>query len=179
MSAWLDVATITRISKHKGGSVAKAAAGLPFLLQPGAAVRFAPPVLDAPRGAQVAAVSGLAGDTATVRFDLPGGAVPDALVGCHCLMEADAARAIAEELGEGSLFTAAVAGFIGWALEDADGSAVGTVADCVEHPTQLTLTVELPDGEERLVPLVDELLVSLDEAARVIRMELPGGILEA
>lgn len=175
MSAWLDIATITKTSKSKGGFAAKAAAGLPFLLQPGARVHLVPPVLDAPRVVDVVALSGLQGDAATVRFDVEAG---EELVGCHCLVDADDARALAASLGEELGFAAGSSGFAGWTLCDADGVRVGTVVDCVEHPAQLTLTVQLPDGSQRLVPLVDELLIALDEQERCLRVALPTGILE-
>lgn len=175
MSAWLDIATITKTSKSKGGFAAKAAAGLPFLLQPGARVHLVPPVLDAPRVVDVVALSGLQGDVATVRFDAEAG---EELVGCHCLMDADDARALAASLGEELGFAAGSSGFAGWTLCDAGGAHVGTVVDCVEHPAQLTLTVQLPDGAQHLVPLVDELLIALDEQERCLRVALPAGILE-
>lgn len=175
MSAWLDIATITKTSKSKGGFAVKAAAGLPFLLQPGVRVHLVPPVLDAPREVEVIAVSGQQRDGATVRFDAVAG---EELVGCHCLMDADDARALAASLGEELGFTAGSSGFAGWTLCDADGACVGTVVDCVEHPAQLTLTVQRADGSQRLVPLVDELLIALDEQERCLHVTLPMGILE-
>ena len=55
MRAWTDVAVLARTKNLQGGFVAQSAAGLPFLLSEGLEAAFVPPVLDAPRRAQVTA----------------------------------------------------------------------------------------------------------------------------
>ncbi|WP_165059979.1 hypothetical protein [Adlercreutzia sp. ZJ154] len=178
MSEWLDIATIVKLKKSKGGFVVKAATGLPFLLQPDMRIHFVPPQIDAPRNAKVREVSGLDTDCATVHFDLPNDSNLDALVGCHCLVSLQVAKNTAESLNEELGMALMYDGFSGWSLEDELGNVVGTICDCVEHPTQLTLTLKLSSGEEKLIPLVDELLISIDDANKRIKMNLPAGILE-
>ena len=68
-------------------------------------------------------------------------------------------------------------GFRGWTICDERSGRTGQVVDLVEHPTQLTLTVDTTSGH-KLVPLVDDLIVAVDEDARTIVMSLPAGLLE-
>lgn len=153
-----------------------AAAGLPFLLHEGMQVHFVPPVTDAPRTAEVQSVSLQGQSSAVVAFSGIGDAsTADMVVGCHCLVAKDAVdpETLAEAL-DGS-----EASLEGWAFEDVASGKSGLVLDAQRMPSQVLLTVSV-DGEcgERLVPLVDDLIVSRDGDAMRLVLELPTGIFD-
>ena len=64
-------------------------------------------------------------------------------------------------------------------VHDARAGFVGVVESVVENPGQFLLSVAPADGGRRvLVPLVDALVVGLDEDARRIDVDLPDGLLD-
>ena len=172
MRAWTDVAVLARTKNLQGGFVAQSAAGLPFLLSEGLEAAFVPPVLDAPRRAQVTAVAPVDDRTAIVTFDAVEGIdMAEALVGCHCLVRRAA-------LPEGALEAHAGA-WDGWEVHDARTGLVGTVAGIQELPGQdLLEVVPAAGGRTVLVPLVDAFVSGIDEDARRIDVDLPDGLLD-
>lgn len=176
MSPWLDIATLEKMKHADGRFVAVAATGLPFLLQAGMAVHLVPPQLDVPRALTVASVEGARGASAVIGFaESLKSDQAQALVGCHCVV---ARAAVADALGDDRVAQSALHdGFRGWTICDERSGRIGQVVDLVEHPTQLTLTVDTTSGH-KLVPLVDDLIVAVDEDARTIVMSLPAGLLE-
>ena len=64
-------------------------------------------------------------------------------------------------------------------MHDARAGFVGVVESVVENPGQFLLSVAPADGGGPvLVPLVDALVVGLDEDARRIDVDLPDGLLD-
>lgn len=171
MRAWADVAVLAKTKNLQGGFVARAAAGLPFLLHEGLEVAFVPPALDAPRRARVASVQ-QSGDGFLVFFDgIDGIDVAERLAGCHCLVRTD-------DVPEGSL-AAADDGVLGWEVFDAAAGCLGTVVEVVENPGQSLLSIERAgDARPLLVPAVDAFVVGLDERARRIDVDVPAGLLD-
>lgn len=168
---WANVATISKAKTNKGGLVVRAAAGLPFLLEEGMEVVFVPPVLRAPRSARVVEVDEMGPDRFLVSFD----AVTDrnaaeALEGHGCLV-----RKV--DLPEG-YDRAQTLDIVGFTLVDAASGVVGVVSALEPNPGNPLLAVTRPEGEEVLVPLVEELLECIDEEAREISMRLPDGLLD-
>lgn len=66
---------------------------------------------------------------------------------------------------------------IGWTLADGDGNAVGTISDYEDIPGNTCLYVNTPDGRTVLVPLHEDLVAGMDEKARILRMNLPDGLI--
>ncbi len=66
---------------------------------------------------------------------------------------------------------------IGWTLADRDGNAVGTISDYEDIPGNTCLYVNTPDGRTVLVPLHEDLVAGMDEKARILRMNLPDGLI--
>ena len=66
----------------------------------------------------------------------------------------------------------------GFALEDGNGVHIGEIAAVLEAGTQDLLQVNHETGKEVLVPLIDELLVKVDKAAKKLVMNLPEGLLD-
>lgn len=140
-------------------------------------VHFVPPVIDAPREAKAAAVLMQGDDSAVVRFvGVDGVDVAEMLVGCHCLVARDAIDEALLDQWE----AAAMPAFEGWSFVDEASGRTGSITGVDEMPGQVMLGIVV-DGDEglaRMVPLVDDFIVSQDEEAKLLTLLLPGGILD-
>ena len=176
MHAYIDSARILGSKNLDGRLTVASAPGLPFLLEEGMTVHFVPPVIDAPRQAVVAAVAMQGDASATVRFEgIDDVDVAEMLVGCHCLVARDA---VGEELLE-QLQSEAVPAFEDWTFVDEASGRMGTIEGVDEMPGQVMLSLRVDgEGTTRMVPLVDDFIVSRDEERKVLALSLPGGILE-
>ena len=67
---------------------------------------------------------------------------------------------------------------VGLAVQLADGSPIGEVAQMLHLPGQDVLAVDRPDGREVLIPFVAELVPEVDLAGRRIVVAPPDGLLE-
>ena len=173
MRGWVDIAYLAKPKNLNGGLVARGAAGLPFVLYPGLVLAVVPPVVDAPRTLAVKSAEDRADNEALVFFEeVPDLTTAELLGGCHLLAREDdidlAALEDAQELPS----------WEGWTVHDGATGLVGTVESVDERATQPLITVRRPDGEEALIPLVDEFIVDVDEAARRIDVTLPQGLLD-
>lgn len=170
MRAWVNVAHLTKTKGLDGRFVARAAAGLPFLLEPGDEVAFVPPQLDVVRRAVVEEVLPIDDRTAEVAFCGVDGDAAHVLVGTHCLI----ARAGIDE----SVIEEAPGAWDGWSVVDERAGKVGLVSSLVENPGQSLLVVARDDGATVLVPVVDDIVTGVDVDARVVRVDLPKGLLD-
>ena len=101
------------------------------------------------------------------------------LVGCHCLVRRS-------DLPQGALTPVGAAAWEGFQVFDAQAGPVGRVAGVSELPGQRLLEVTrtdaqgacAEDGAPVLVPLVDAIVVRVDEDARRIDVDLPAGLLD-
>ena len=98
------------------------------------------------------------------------------LTGVHNLTDADelAGRAV---YADDDLYEDAEEDLTGWTVQDADGNEVGTVSAHEDIPGNPCVWVDTKKGEV-LVPLHEELVLSVDEEAQVLRMEIPEGLLD-
>ena len=64
----------------------------------------------------------------------------------------------------------------GWTVKKADGTPVGTVSGYEDIPGNLCIYVETPHGEV-LLPLHEELVVSMDPEGKVITLTIPEGLI--
>jgi 16S rRNA processing protein RimM len=79
------------------------------------------------------------------------------------------------ELGDDDVL---LADLVGCAVRRADGTPWGTIAEVVAGPMQDLLVIH--DGEiERMLPLVDEFVTSIDVAEKVVTVDPPEGLPEA
>ncbi len=67
--------------------------------------------------------------------------------------------------------------FIGFELQDNDGTRVGEITD-VDEQTENAIFIVEHDGEELMVPANDDLIVEFDLDTKVMVMDLPQGILD-
>lgn len=170
MRTWIDVAVIAKARNQKGRFVAKAAAGLPLLLEEGDEVAFVPPKLDVPRRAVVASVVDIDEKSAEVQFEDEAGAqCAHDIVGMHCLIRR---CDIDEEALEG-----APGLWEEWRVVDAQLGEVGVVVDVIDNPAQPLLQVQ-GDKSTFLVPVVDDIVTDLDTAGQIVHVELPQGLID-
>lgn len=172
MRAWMDVAVLAKARGKDGRLVAKAAAGLPFLLEPGDEVALVPPRTDVRRCAVVRDVEAIDEASALVRLV---GVEDDAgsreLGGMHCLIRRDLVDAAAYDRPS-SLWE-------GWAVVDSSLGEVGTVRSIVDNPAHPLLDVERADGAGSvLVPVVGEIVTGVDAPGRTVAVTLPSGLLD-
>lgn len=67
--------------------------------------------------------------------------------------------------------------YVGYTIVDRVAGLVGVVEDVLELPQQYVAVVPY-QGREVLIPLNDQLLLAVDEGARLLEMDLPEGLLE-
>jgi 16S rRNA processing protein RimM len=58
-----------------------------------------------------------------------------------------------------------------------DETALGKVEEVIEYPSQLMLKINY-NNNEKLLPLVDEFLINIDQKKKIIVLHLPEGLLE-
>jgi 16S rRNA processing protein RimM len=66
---------------------------------------------------------------------------------------------------------------IGYSVINDSGAVLGIVSDVLELPAHSTLSIELKDGTERLVPLVDEFVLDIDRENEQLTLNLIEGLL--
>ncbi len=126
-------------------------------------VHLVPPVIDAPRTAEVRSVRPVSGDSAIVSLaGVDDAHVADMLAGCHCLVAADDVDAARLE----EAAPAGAPGLVGWTFEDRPGQ------------TLLAVTIADDGHGEHLVPFVDEFVAEADAGARHLVLDLPEGLFE-
>ncbi len=139
-------------------------------------VWLVPPVTDAPRRVEVAAVAPCGSSEAVVSFAEVGDAsVAESLVGCHCLVEAG-------PFENGGVPLSAFEVRAGWRFSDAVSGRAGEVVRVEEAAGQVLMTVVLdgepPSGKGHLVPLADGLVLAEDGVARLVSMACPEGLFD-
>ena len=171
MRTWKNVATLVKTKGLQGRFVVRSAAGLPFLLEEGMQVAFVPPRTDLPRTGVVDFVRPIDDDTYEVGFDsVTADTDVHGLVGCRCLVKRSA-------IDESALVEAP--GFwMGWNVELVSGEEVGSVVDLIENPGQSLLEIERDHANNAFIPVVDEFIVSIDEEAKRIVVDVPAGLLD-
>lgn len=170
---WADVAELTATQGLKGRFVARSVRGLPFLLEEGMEVDFVPPTLNGPRHVRVASVQHAGDEEYLVSFaKVTDRDAAESLVGSHCLLSHDQ---LPEDFDD--LLRADADHVSGYRVVDEVRGMLGHVVDVREMPTQDLLVVE-HEGEEVLIPFVDEFIVEIDEDEGVVRVNLPAGLVE-
>ena len=67
--------------------------------------------------------------------------------------------------------------FIGFELQDSDGSRVGEITD-VDEQTENAIFIVDRDGSDLMVPATDDLIVEFDVDKKLMVMDLPTGLLD-
>lgn len=96
------------------------------------------------------------------------------LTGVHSLRDADelAGRDVFADYFE----TEEDEDLTGWKVLSEDGTPIGTITAYEDIPGNLCIYVDTTGGE-RLLPLHDDLVLSMDDTARTITLRIPEGLL--
>lgn len=96
------------------------------------------------------------------------------LTGVHSLRDADelAGRDVFADYFE----TEEDEDLTGWKVLSEDGTPIGTITAYEDIPGNLCIYVDTADGE-RLLPLHDDLVLSMDDTARTLTLRIPEGLL--
>lgn len=176
MSAWANVATLGKAKNLKGGLLAYAREGLPFLLEEDLEVTFVPPVLRVPRTGRVVSAVNQGAGAYLVHFDtIDSIDLAEKLQDHSCLVRrAD----LPEDALEGA------ADLVGFTV-NADGEVLGTVVAIEENPAHALLVVERAtkagassESSTVRIPLVDAFIVDLDAQQNTLTVDLPEGLLD-
>mgnify|MGYP000094469682 FL=1 len=68
--------------------------------------------------------------------------------------------------------------FLHYAVYDTDEGYLGNIVDVDMSTANVLFVVERENGEELLIPATDDLVVSVDEKAKKIEMNIPEGLLD-
>lgn len=93
------------------------------------------------------------------------------LVGCRVFFE----KAKAAESGEEEL---SLNYFVGFQMQNEDGSDIGTVAAIDDQTENWLFVVSRPDGSEALIPAHEEFITDINHEAKTLTMSLPEGLLD-
>ena len=93
------------------------------------------------------------------------------LVGCRVFFE----KAKAAEGGEEEL---SLNYFVGFQMQNEDGSDIGTVAAIDDQTENWLFVVSRPDGSEALIPAHEEFITDINHEAKTLTMSLPEGLLD-
>lgn len=66
----------------------------------------------------------------------------------------------------------------GYRVTNAEGEVIGTIKEVDDSSVNLLLIVTTPQGNEVLLPLHDDLIIDYDNKERVLKMEIPKGLLD-
>ncbi len=69
-------------------------------------------------------------------------------------------------------------GLSGYKVYKIDNRLVGTVIDVIENPGQLLMNVRIEKDKEILIPLHEDLIIRIDNKKKIIKMDLPQGLIE-
>lgn len=179
MSAWANVATLGKAKNLKGGLLAYAREGLPFLLEEGMEVTFVPPLLRFPRTGHVRSITHQGDGAYLVQFDSVDSIdLAEQLQGHSCLVRKADLPEDYEHL---------LADLTGFRVVDSASGLSGIVRAVEQNPAHPLLVVALDSGsgvdegaDAGLVriPFVEDLIDSIDEDESMIRMHLPEGLFD-
>ena len=79
------------------------------------------------------------------------------------------------ELGDDELFAHAL---IGWNVVTEDDTVLGTVANLMEMPAQEMFVIRTPEDEEKMIPAVEDFILTLDEEAERVVVRPIDGLME-
>lgn len=93
----------------------------------------------------------------------------DDLTGCRVLLEPDDKEADREK---------DVKDINGFRITTPDKSLEAVIREIIDNPGQMLIRAETKEGNELLIPLHEDFIISVDKKKKSIIMELPGGLAE-
>jgi 16S rRNA processing protein RimM len=171
MSNWANVAILGKAKNLKGGLLAYAREGLPFLLEEGLEVTFVPPVLHAPRTGRIESAVYQGDGAYLVHFDTINSIdMAEKLQDHSCLVLKSNLPANWQD---------AQSNLVGFSILNPNQILLGTIVSIEENPAHPLLVVETAqDCREVRIPLVQDFVCSFDKSKQIIVMDLPAGLLD-
>ena len=68
--------------------------------------------------------------------------------------------------------------FIGFRVVTPEGEAVGTILEINDQTENILLTIESSGGTQRLIPIHEELVETIDPESKTIQLHIPQGLLD-
>lgn len=68
--------------------------------------------------------------------------------------------------------------FIGFRVITPEGEAVGTILEINDQTENILLTIESSGGTQRLIPIHEELVETIDPESKTIQLHIPQGLLD-
>ncbi len=177
MRTWRDLAVIINKKGLDGGLVLQWSAGLSCVLKQGQELHLVPPRMDAPREVHLCdEVSTSAAREVVFFSEIEDATVADRVCGCHVLIDENDIDSIDEAPMSAGIF-------VGWTLIDATLGEIGVVKDAEERFEQVLLYVNVTDaphisGDVKLIPLVDDIIVEVDEVSCKLTLDCPQGLFD-
>ena len=66
---------------------------------------------------------------------------------------------------------------IGWTIKDSDGQEIGEISDFLDIPANPCLEIKTKNGTS-IVPLHEDLILDMNQKRKVLKMEIPEGLLD-
>lgn len=66
----------------------------------------------------------------------------------------------------------------GYRIYSSENKIIGTIIGIIENPGQILLNANAGHGREILIPLHEDLIISVDDKKKIIRMDLPEGLVD-
>ena len=68
--------------------------------------------------------------------------------------------------------------YINYKIANEQAEVLGQIVELLEYPGQIMLVVNIEEGEEVIVPAIEDWIVSIDSEQKIIGMNLPDGLFE-
>lgn len=184
MLGWLDIATLVDTKNLDGSFMVNCNQKLPCLLHENLHLVLVPPVVDMPREVEIISIAKNNDFSATVKFaEILNIQDAQRLVGCHCLIQKnDVYEAIDFASSCNRIFIMGmpfvVDELIDWHVIDVYAGNIGRIVKIIANPAHYLLIVKMDDSSQVIIPLAEDFIVSVDDEATTLTMQLPKGILE-
>jgi 16S rRNA processing protein RimM len=68
--------------------------------------------------------------------------------------------------------------YVGYTIQQTDGTPLGTIDAVDDSTANILFCVVKPNGSDLIIPASDDYIVEIDDEQKIIKMELPEGLLE-
>ena len=102
----------------------------------------------------------------------------DELCGCSVYMERKQLPDDYAQRNEGDNMGDNIDYYVGYTIQQTDGTPLGTIDAVDDSTANILFCVVKPNGSDLIIPASDDYIVEIDDEQKIIKMELPEGLLE-
>lgn len=171
MNPWVRIGRLVRARGKQGDLEVVATSGLPFLFAEGEEIHLVPPEIDIPRQGVITSVVMSEQHRGVIHIDTVNtweNAL--ALEGKYCLVNKNCLDRV-DLIGLED-------DYVGYRVVDEQTGFVGVFKEFIENPAQRLAVVQTEQGDEVLIPWVDEIITAVDDTEQTIAVALPSGLLD-